>query len=162
MEETAMNGKGVKLLLLVGLVGALGAGRPMPAEAQAAQVLRVPFVSMDLNECSGEEVLTQGELLLVVRSASDGNGGSHFVFNGTVVGRAIGETSGAEYLISSAFGFNVNTSGAGTLTFTSAQSGVGIGQGTTPNSVFHALTHLTILANGTVTASIDHFSFECH
>jgi hypothetical protein len=157
-----MNGKGVRLLLLVGLAVVLGSGRPMPAQAQAAQVMRVPFVSMDFNDCSGEAVLTQGQLTLIVRSASDGNGGSHFVFNGTVVGRAIGEMSGAEYLISSAFSLNVNNSGAGTQTFTSAQSGRAIGQGTTPNSVFHALTHFTIQANGTVTASIDRFSFECH
>jgi hypothetical protein len=162
MEETAMKEKRVKLLLLVGLVGALGSGRPLPAQAQAAQVLRVPFVSIDFNECSGETVLTQGELHLVVRSSSDGNGGSHFVFNGRVVGRAIGETSGAEYLISSGFSTSEYTSGAGALTFTVAQSGVGIGQGTTPNSVFHALTHLTIHANGTVTADVNHFSFECH
>jgi hypothetical protein len=54
-----MNGKTLKLSLLVGLVVVLGLGRTPPVQAQAntsTSVVRFPFDFCLFNGCTGEDV----------------------------------------------------------------------------------------------------------
>ena len=153
-----------KILTLVTML-ALAAGSTFPAYAQALTVtdrVTVPFETV-ITACNGEDVFLSGELLLIFHTTIDDRGGIHSKF--TLVPRAVrgvGSLTGIQY---KAVGgqrdqFNADADFAPlNETFTSMFNLVS--QAGTDNLQIKATFHITIDANGEVTAFLDRFSAEC-
>jgi hypothetical protein len=151
------------LALMITLV--LAAVTAFPAYAQAFTITeRViePFETT-VPACNGEDVTVSGELLLISHTTIDAGGGIHSTFTlvpGEV--RGVGSVTGIQY---KAVGgqrdhFNADADFAPlNETFTSMFNLVS--QGGTDNLQIKATFHMTINANGEVTAFVDRFSAEC-
>lgn len=115
------------------------------------------------NSCNGDVLSGTAQEHFVFAVTADGAGGTH----GTVKlqlsnVKATGSPSGASYVgnVTVSEAFNFTAGGAQTQTFNETQST--IGQGQTPNEIIHFLLHVTVNANGDVTALVDNFSIQCH
>jgi len=145
-------------------VASLLAGHTRPVSAQATAFtdsVRFPF-AFDVfvpcaNNGAGEVVTLVGTLHEVFHIVFDANGRVHFKIHDqpqSVSG--IGQTSGAKYQ-----GTGVTQQQAGTNPFTFVNNFRIIGQGPGNNFLVHQLFHVTVNANGNVTAFVDRASFEC-
>jgi hypothetical protein len=113
--------------------------------------------------CPYEDVYVTGKAHLVVRFTTDAKGGVHGGFHLNHQGvSGTGLESGANYswpLVQSG-SFNVAPGGAYTETF--IVSDKLIGQGPNNNSRIEVHFHITVNANGQVTAFLDSFSLACN
>ena|SRR5215469_5349732 len=110
----------------------------------------------------GELVDLSGNLNDLVHFSLDNSGGLHVTLHNNpqgVVGA--GETTGAKYQGTGVTEEHFNFSSGLPFTFTSVNNFRIIGQGPGNNSVVHENTHITINANGTITASVDNFKATC-
>ena len=151
------------LALMITLV--LAAVTAFPAYAQAFTIterVSEPFETI-VPACNGEDATVAGELLLIFHTTIDAGGGIHSKF--TLVPREVrGVSSVTETLYKAVGGqrdqFNADADGAPlTETFTSMFNLVS--QGGTDNLQVKVTFHITINANGEVTAFVDRFSAEC-
>jgi hypothetical protein len=159
-----MNGRGMKLSLLVGLVAALGLGRMTPAVAQAntsTSVVRFPYNFPQFNGCTGEDVQITGEVQTVSHTTTDATGAFQIAVEFHFEGTAVGKTSGNRYL----FVFSNQTvfysGGPNPTELTVQNRSRFLSLGPAPNEIVNSLFHFTVNANGVVTAFVDNFSFEC-
>lgn len=134
-----------------------------PAQASATQYDEPVAGVIVYNECNGEfVVLTSGYAHLNTNITSNPNGGSHVVVHlnfQDIEGR--GDTTGATYRFvgSEHYSFNTQPGAAYTLTSTSHRGAVS--QGPTPNAIFQVVSHITINANGDVTAAFSNYRIIC-
>jgi hypothetical protein len=139
-----------------------------PATAVSAtattEVVReiVPFVFNDVNPCNGEAVSITGELTLITRTTVDSNGTLHVAF--TLVPsqvRGVGESgTGYKAVGGQREQFNVSLDEAPvTDTFTDIFNL--ISEGGTDNFSARTTFHITVNANGEVTASVLNIVEEC-
>jgi hypothetical protein len=113
------------------------------------------------NPCTGEDIHVVGDAKIVNHAVRDASGGGHFRVMSNLKGvSATGLTSGISYRVveSSSTVFlegplPMVTTLVGTLSF--------ISQGGTDNFVGHSMTHVTINANGELTAFVEIKSKEC-
>lgn len=116
---------------------------------------------MFINPCNGETLtLTSGTFQIVVHETLTPSGGFHLIVEGNAQGiRGVG-TSGTTYQVPGGFWFELNvTPGAETTTLTEVFNVVG--SGTTPDFRVLGTFHVTVDANGNVTASVDRDSATC-
>lgn len=153
-----------KILALI-LTLALAAGIASPAYAQASTITeRViePFETI-APACNGEDVFLSGELLLIFHTTIDAGGGIHSKF--TLVPRHVRGVGSETGTIYKAVGgershFNVDADEAPlNETFTTMFNLVS--QGGSDNLKSKGTFHITINANGEVTAFVDRFSERC-
>ena len=149
--------------LLSGLVLAVaGSMRPPAAHAEATaftvvETFPIPF---DVTQGCAEPIQISGELHSVFHITVDGNGSFHLVAEGNWQGvTGIGLLTGTQYQGTDVSRFNVN----GTLGFetTSVVSSRMIGRGSTDNLLLQGTFHITVNANGEVTAFVDNFFARC-
>lgn len=152
--------KGVLLsALALGLTGWLVPGT---ATASGAQIEIEDVVGEVLvNPCNGEAVtITSGTFQVVAQEIATSGGGYHLTVAGNARGvRGVG-TSGASYEAPGGFWVSLNvTPGA------QVNTDVGvlnlIGQGDAPDFRSSGVLHVTVDANGRVTASIDNATQTC-
>lgn len=128
--------------------------------AWAAQVTNItfPVSGTVFNPCNGEVVTFSGEAHLTASVTLDGSGGFHTDTHVNVHVTATGNL-GNTYVGNqeSNFVFNGSVGTEVTLTFTFSE----ISQGSAPNFVIHALFHITINPDGTVTAFVSNFTATC-
>jgi hypothetical protein len=131
--------------------------------ARAAVIFNgdVPIVASVVNECNGETVVLSGVGHEVIDQTVSTSGNLHFSthFNGQGVS-GVGLTTGAKYSLSNSVNEQETLAGASEETIN--QTYDVIGQGQVPNFVVHSLLHITVNANGTVTAFVDNFTSTCH
>ena len=122
-----------------------------------ASVLQVPCALAG----QGEQVALTGATEAVFVVTDDGNGGHHVttIINETGI-TGTGLTSGAKYQSTGVNRFSLSASGQlSEITFVNNVQLVGPGSGN--NLLMHETIHLTINANGEVTANIASLSADC-
>ncbi len=155
----------LKLPVSLGIagVGALLMATPVAADATTFNSqMSVPISITVFVPCAGDIVPLTGNLHIGVTETIDSNGGFHLsvLFNPQGVS-GIGSPSGAEYQGTGETRFDVQTSGPPPINFTFVNNFKIIGQGPDNNLLIHQNVHVTVNANGTLTAFVDNFSFSC-
>lgn len=166
--------RGTKLVLsiLVGLVVALGlAGLvlPQPALAQATTTttnIEVPFAITVFIPCAlggvGEVLAISGPLHVLITETIDAAGGTHLGLHFQPKGiSGLGLVSGDKYRGTGITRQHINTSALPPFNFTFVNNFRMIGQGSGNNLLVHDTIHLTVNANGDVTADIVKTSVDC-
>src|SRR2546428_6271566 len=122
----------------------------------------IPFTnSGTLNPCNGEVVSLSGTVNLRSHVTIDQNGGIHFNIHENTQGLSgTGLTTGAKYQVNSAEDQQTNFLSLPAESTFIMHSNV-IAQGSVPNFVFHLTTHVTVNANGEVTALVLNQSSDC-
>jgi hypothetical protein len=117
-----------------------------------------------LNPCTSEPItIVGGTFQLIVNSTTDANGGLHFDIRGNAQGVvATGATSGDSYRLAGDFWSEQTVRNASyPLVLTVVEVHNAVGTGSAQNFIVHIVRHLTIDANGDVTASVDGVSAAC-
>jgi hypothetical protein len=118
----------------------------------------IPLSGAVFNPCNGETVTFTGVAHVVQSVTLDGNGGFHLVANDNIHVTATGslgnEYEGNEEDQSQ---FNGRVGFEQTLVSTFSE----ISKGSAPNFEVHALQHMTVHANGTVTVFFSNFTSSC-
>ena len=152
----------LSLLMVIMLMTALLA--PTSAMAQAASTtikFSDSFPFSFFNNCTGEVVSGVVSFKTTIHETIDANGGYHFHFHDVYNGRAVGETSGIQYVgpQTDHESFHVSSSGALEDTFT--LNFRFISRGSAANILTHILFHTTITPNGDVTSEISNITEVC-
>jgi hypothetical protein len=143
-------------LVIFSLVAAMGLMLTGQAIAQSSEG-RFPFGGT-VDVC-GELVDFEGEFHVVTNFVESKSGNVMSKFHINAKGTGVGQTSGAVYQWNDAINESFNASKG--LNFTGNQSWLLIGQGKAPNFKLNSTFHITINANGEVTAEVNNFSAEC-
>jgi hypothetical protein len=115
-------------------------------------------VALDVwNPVTGEWVHITGETHIMTSLTNDGAGGSHSVWHFNSRAQGIGLTTGNEYIGRHVEQENVNFKPPFPHEETFVQNIRMIGRGNVPNFVLHWNVHVTINANGEVTAEVNNF-----
>ena len=113
------------------------------------------------NTCTGEFVSGVVSFKTTVHETIDASGGYHFHLHDVYNGRAVGETSGIQYVgpQTDHESFHVSSNGALEDTFT--LNFRFISKGSADNILTHILFHVTITPNGVVTSEIANITEVC-
>ena len=147
-------------LLMPGLV------RTAPAEAAIVTQEKVPVDIAVFVPCAnggaGELVLLSGNLHIVITATDDGAGGLHLTTHFQPQGiSGVGDVTGDKYQATGVTRDNQNVKPPFPAEYTYVNNFKIIGQGPDNNLLVHENVHLTVNANGEVTADVDNFSVEC-
>ena len=105
----------------------------------------------------GVLTVTSGVFQIVVHETRTPSGAYHLGVEGNAQGVKAVAPTGATYQLPGGFWMEMNvTPGATTQTETDVFNV--IGQGSAPNFTVRGVTHMTVNANGNVTASVDHLT----
>ncbi|MCL6259564.1 hypothetical protein M3O96_10715 [Aquiflexum sp. TKW24L] len=143
-------------LVILSLVAAMGLMLTSQAIAQSSQG-RIPFGGT-FDFC-GELIDLEGEIHVVANfvESKSGNVMSKFHYNLKATG--VGQTSGAAYQANETVNQTINGSKGFNETVTI--STLLIGQGKAPNYKYKVTFHITVNANGELTAEVLNESVEC-
>jgi hypothetical protein len=136
----------------------------MPATASAAVVtnVRVPLNLTVFSPCNGDVIAVTGEIHLLASSTSDGAGGFHVTFMDNVSGvTGVGSISGATYHGVGGDWFSGNARPPFPVVLTQTDVFALISAGSAPNFVVTDTVHITVNADGTLTANVARFSVAC-
>ena len=112
------------------------------------------------NDCSGEQLIGEAKLHLLLAQTTDSAGGSHTVFKLQLANLRITSPSGNVYVGSTEVSRTGTIQAGETQTFEEIDKL--IGRGSVPNEVLHLQFHLTVNANGEPTAEVDRATIQCH
>jgi hypothetical protein len=141
------------------LVLVLGIGAA--ASAEVTQNLTVPYNAVVTDACLGEPVALTGDLHILVVQQSTGNGTlimSHFQPQGVT---GTGLNSGAKYLGTGITRNTTFTDAAPPFDFTFVNNFRIVGKGDANNLMVHSTIHMTVNANGLVTAEVSKTGITC-
>ncbi len=152
--------------LLAMVLGALALLGSAPAQAAVTTNISVPFDTVVFVPCAnggaGEDVHLTGDLHIVITSTADGAGGFHDSFHAQPQGiSGTGSVTGAKYQATGVTRGDFNVKPPYPFETTFVNNFRIIGQGPGNNFLVHENFHVTVNANGTLTASVDNFSVEC-
>lgn len=147
-----------KLLVALFTAIALSLTLILSASAEAVTNTRQAFTFTQGSPCTQEEITFTGEIHGIFRTTLDGSGGFHEVFHIQIHAMGTGST-GTEYNFSDEITQQVN--GKVGLEVTSVNSFNIISKGSAPNLILFMQAHMTVNANGDVTASFDNFREDC-
>ena len=149
-----------------------GCDRATPTGPEPARPDGAPSLAVTLNEtyttgqfaitCEGTEVILQGRFHLLLSATEDAAGGTH-VF-GTInamdfVGTDVATGEMHRFVLTGPRHTNVNASGV--TNDTAIQAFLNVSAGPGDNLLIHYTVHLTVNANGEVTADTFEFRFVC-
>jgi hypothetical protein len=143
-------------LVILSLVAAMGLMLTGQSIAQSSQE-RAPFAST-VDFC-GELVDLEGEIHVVQNSVTSNSGNVMTKLHINLKASGVGQTSGATYQAIETINETFNGSKGFNVTLT--QSALLIGQGKAPNFKFSVTFHITVNANGELTAEVVNVSEEC-
>jgi hypothetical protein len=145
--------------LLIGLVG-LCLAYGTPARATTTQ-LNTPFTATLIDPCTNELVDVSGVAHLVIDFTISSSGnfiiGTHSNEHDVT---GVGETTGTTYTGSGNFE-SQSFQGTAPATMTEMLDTTLIAKGSAPNFTLHALAHITVDAQGNVTAFVSDFTATC-
>lgn len=147
------------VVIMVVLVATLATNRAFAqADSTTTHIHRTRTGVMP-NPCSGEPVLLNLELDLVIHRTTTPTGGSHRHTTSNLNGTGVGLVTGANYILSSVATANTNLAGA--INQTLWQDAVFVGQGDVPNFLFQETEHITINDNLEVTVDFENPFTKC-
>lgn len=149
-------------LLKAALLGLALSLVPATASAAVVQNVQVPLNITVFSPCTGDVIPVTGFIHLVASSTSDGSGGFHLtVMDNVSQVTGVGSVTGATYHGVGGDWFSLNAEPP--FPFEATQTDVFglISAGATPNLVVTDTLHITVNANGTVTANVVRFSAAC-
>ena len=121
----------------------------------------IPF-GFEATECGNETVVVSGRVHLVMHGTISSSGNVHAVVHVNPQNiRGFGVTTGTQYLAPGMLQTVTNMNGPAPVTETFVNNFELIGQGAAPDFMLHQNLHLTVNANGEITAAFDHFTSEC-
>ena len=129
------------------------------AMAAVTTNIEIPISGAIMNPCNGETLTFTGNVHIIATVTFDGSGGFHNVMNDNIHVTATG-SFGNEYEGNEEDHFELNgrvNGGEQTVSTTFSA----IGKGSAPNAEMHALEHITVNNNGTVTVSFSNFTSSC-
>jgi hypothetical protein len=135
---------------------------PATASAAVVQNVQLPLSITVFSPCTGDVIPVTGSIHLVASSTSDGSGGFHVtVMDNVSQVTGIGSVTGATYHGVGGDWFALNARPP--FPFEATQTDVFglISAGATPNLVVTDTLHITINANGTMTANVARFTVAC-
>jgi hypothetical protein len=161
MKQIELTSKLVVALIAVTIVSGMTAS----AYAAAQTSTTVEKIPVDFNlfiPCVGEEVHLTGRLHLLIHVTLDNAGGAHVKLQENNQGvSGTGLTTGDKYqstgASNSVFQFHTKVGDEQTFVF----SFNFIGQGNGNKLLVHVTQHVTVNANGIVTAEVENISIEC-
>jgi hypothetical protein len=112
------------------------------------------------NPCNGETLLLSTDVSTFTRLLVDGNGGTHFHFNGRWQYRAVSGT-GVEYVGSETGNRSILMSSGGTHNEVYESQGHLIAKGPGPDLHIHTFMKLTVTPDGTVSNEIVRQTVDC-
>ncbi len=138
---------------------------PFSARAQS-QVIHganeVDNSGVVFSPCAGEEIQFTGSYHVAFTLVTDAQGVTHYQLTANDHDfRGVGLTSGKRYRRVGATHNSYRDTGTGPFVLTITDSFHFIGQGAGNNTLLSGTYHITINANGQMTASVDRFSVVC-
>lgn len=138
---------------------------PPAGNSEVITQTEIPLATTVLVPCAaagaGELVDLIGEVHAVFSVTTDGHGGVHIATHFNNAGLSgIGLTTGDKYQASGGDHF-VSNSGGGANEFTFVNNFLMTAPGSGNNLRVHELVHVTIAANGAVSAAIDNITVDC-
>jgi hypothetical protein len=159
------GGRLAKLLLILPPLIVAGSVQPTPVRAQAnTETLKFSdsFPFSFFNECTGEVVSGVVNVKTTLHLTEDGHGGFHAHFHAVFNGRAVGETSGIQYVGPQVNHDSFHATSGGILEETSTLNFRFLSAGGADNILTHILLHITITPNGDVTSEFLNITEECN
>jgi hypothetical protein len=133
----------------------------LPMQAAVTTNTSIPITLFVDIPCAGELVVLNGPLHILSSVTFDSAGGFHMLGHFQPQGiSGLGQTTGAKYQATGETEFQTNAKAVPFETSFVNNFKI-IGQGPGNNLLIHENMHLTVNANGTVTAVIDNTSVEC-
>ncbi|CAH2714684.1 hypothetical protein BACCIP111895_01860 [Neobacillus rhizosphaerae] len=120
---------------------------------------KLPFLILATNECNGESLELNGTINILVEQNNTPSGNFHVTVHSNIHGQGVG-SQGNEYVFNETSNDHFSTNNRQFENTFNVPIRV-ISKGTAPNFLVHALIHLTVNANGDVTATISVFKTEC-
>jgi|GEM_PF-3334282 len=162
--NTFRKGLRLKLSLLTVIMLMVALLAPTSVMAQPASTtikFSDSFPFSFFNNCTGEVVsgVIRGET--TIDQTIDASGGYHFHFHDVYKARAVGETSGIQYVVTEIDHEGSHVSSNGALEDTYTLNFRFISQGSADNILLHILFHITITPNGVVTSEIENITDVC-
>lgn len=164
-----INTTRAKWIGLAGLAAGLFAMTGQAAAADGATVVRSEISAVAQVPCAlggaGEEVLVEGTVLTVVRQQTDAAGGTHFVLHAnydSLVGTGL--TSGTVYhavATEGATSYDFDPFVGPPYSFTNTRHVRFIGRGPDNDFIIAESVHVTVNAEGVVTADHQDFQVDC-
>ena len=151
-----MEIRSMKRTLMLLPLALLGFG--LPAQAEVVQKQTITMTMVLPNACTLENVDFTVTHNFLFRRTINGNT-ADFGVHINMAGTGVGETSGANYTINAADNMDFHVALGTNNTFAAHMNM--IGQGNVPNFKVHITGHVTVDANGNVTAFLDNFSQTC-
>jgi hypothetical protein len=143
---------------------ALVLAKPAQAQAQTStDTDRTPFIEL-FSGCGSEQFLLEGTLFTVAHTTMNANGGSLTKFQFHLKGQGEGLSSGDKYVVNNIANANINRPPGADLIAREAHTVKVIRQGSatpTDDLQIKAFFHITINAQGEVTAEVDNFELVC-
>jgi len=160
-KETAMTKHSINWTVLTLVAGLVVGGAVLPMQAAVTTNTSIPITLVVNIPCAGELVVLNGPLHILFSFTFDRAGGFHMVGHFQPQGiSGLGQTTGAKYQATGETEFQTNAKAVPFETSFVNNFKI-IGQGPSNNLLIHENLHLTVNADGTVTAVIDNTSFEC-
>src|SRR5215470_4548233 len=157
--------KNRRRLISACLAGALimfGMTLPTPTRAEVVTNTSVPFAALVFIDCAPDIVLISGNLHVLISQEVDSNGGvhlkSHFQPQGI---DGVGLLTGDTYHATGVTQEHINDHSGNAFEDTFVNNFRIIGQGSGNNFLVHTTFHVTVDANGVVTALASNTSAEC-
>jgi len=151
-----LNLKRVVVVMLSGSLAALLLA--VNASAAVTTNIDIPLAGAVSNPCNGETVFFTGIDHFTASVTLDNAGGFHMAFHDNIHVTAAGD-QGNSYVGNQEDNATIN--GRLGLVQTEPFTFTEISKGSAPNFQEHALFHITVNANGTVTVLIDNFTASC-
>ena len=161
-----MNGKKMLSLFALSLAALILVGAQSAARAQATTVTSnasVPFADTAVS-CDGETVNVSGKMHLLAHVTTDARSGRHIVLQiNTASIKGVGESSGSEYVSSATNHDSINDPDTfgGQSEHTVTTKFLLVGKGRLPDMFVKTTMHITVNANGEVTAEVTNVTAEC-
>ena len=166
MDEKPLMPRLVALVVALGLIGVVGTAPVFAKATTVTTSIKIPlpqpfqvFVPCAAGG-AGELVDLSGTLHVLFSTTLDGSGGfhtyAHFQPQGVI---GTGLTTGDQYQGTGVTQDHFNGTVGSEFTFVDNFRIIGHGPGN--NFLVHETFHVTVNANGEVTAFVDNFSFEC-
>ncbi len=155
-----MPSSGTIRRFVLGALGGLGVALVwlslMSPPLWAATSTTIPLDAIRSGDCTGEDILLSGRIHLVSQLQSDGSEVGHFNYQGV---SGVGLTSGTTYRASTVDHFRLVAPFPSDIT--SVRSLRLISPGPEDDLLVRFLFHITVNANGEITAEVENVNIEC-
>lgn len=146
------------------LISSAALAAPSVAAADGALVERIDLAgTVEVNNCTQEPLLLDGQILIVSHQVGDGSGASHSVFQFVFQGvKATSLDTGVEYVLTGSTTEVLRSGESGALVLSSRGSRLQLAHGQEGVDFMHqVVVHFTVTPDGTPTATFEHGRFEC-